>query len=256
MHISQATLCPFEFDKILYTSLGLTLLQIEKLFNIACCLTDAVSCTSFPSDSLALGPRDYVSRFLTLIQTLRGGEARYLPLLLVKLQEVLPNLPLPRSLNLPQSHPASAIGLGGGMVPSNAGSDFSSLPSSILPTYPSTELIRRMAGQTGAQMPFSGPQQPMVPASTSHIEDMSIYGSNHSSSHSSGSVPRSNSATPGPYEPVMSQPHPHIAGHPSAHLSSQQPHLQPHSIGVNPTDYDPRFNLQGYPVDPAMMYKQ
>lgn len=240
----------------MYTSLGLTLLQIEKLFDIACCLTDAVSCTSFSPDALALGPRDYVSRFLTLIQTLRGGQSRYLPLLLVKLQEVLPNLPLPRSLNLSQSHPASAIGIGGGMVPSNAGDDFSSLPSSLIPTYPSTELIRRMAGQTGTQMPFSAPQQSMVSAPTSHIEDMSIYDSTHGSSHSSGSVPRSNSATPGPYEPVMSQAHQQIVGHPSAQLSSQQTHLQSHSIGVSPTAYDPRFNLQGYPVDPAMMYKQ
>ena len=132
------TLCLFEFDNTLDTSLGLTLLQIEKLFDIACCLTDAVSCTTFSPDALALGPRDYVSRFLTLIQTLRGGQSRYLPLLLVKLQEVLPNLPLPRSLNLSQSHPASSIGLGGNMVPSNAGDEFSALPSAILPTYPST----------------------------------------------------------------------------------------------------------------------
>ncbi|KAJ8117998.1 hypothetical protein OPT61_g931 [Boeremia exigua] len=234
---------------------------IEKLFDIACCLTDVVACTSFSPDAFALGPRDYVSRFLTLIQTLRGGQTRYLPLLLAKLQEVLPNLPLPRSLNLPQTLPTAPIGLGatGGMVPSNAGDEFSALPSVISPSYPSTELIRRIAAQTGAQLPFSTSQQPMVPAPTSHIDDMSIYDSAHSTSHSSGSAPRSNSATPGPYESSMSQARAQLVGHPSAQLSSTvspQGHLQSHSIGVNTNAYDPRFNVQGFPVDPAMMFKQ
>lgn len=221
-----------------------------------------VACTSFSPDAFALGPRDYVSRFLTLIQTLRGGQSRYLPLLLAKLQEVLPNLPLPRSLNLPPTLSTSSIGLGaggGGMVPSNAGDEFSAHPSVISSTYPSTELIRRLAAQTGAQLPFSTSQQPMVQAPTSHIEDMSIYDSTHSTSHSSGSAPRSNSATPGPYEPPMSQARAQLVGHPSAQLSAgvpQQTHLQSHNIGVNPTAYDPRFNVQGYPVDPAMMFKQ
>jgi hypothetical protein len=51
----------------------------------------------------------------------------------------------------------------------------------------------------------------------------------------------------------MSQAHAQIVGHPSV---QQQAHLQSHNIGVNHAAYDPRFNLQGYPVDPAMMYKQ
>lgn len=220
-----------------------------------------VACTSFSPDAFALGPRDHVSRFLTLIQTLRGGQSRYLPLLLAKLQEVLPNLPLPRSLNLPQTLSASPMGLGasGGMVPSNAGDEFSALPSVISPTYPSNELIRRLAAQTGAQLPFSSTQQAMVPAPSSHIDDMSIYDSTHSNSHSSGSAPRSNSATPGPYEPAMSQARGQIVGHPSAQLPTTLPqhtHLQSHNIGVNPTTYDHRFNVQGFPVDPAMMFKQ
>ncbi|UPX13701.1 uncharacterized protein EKO05_0004200 [Ascochyta rabiei] len=229
--------------------------MIEKLFDIACCLTDVVACTSFSPDAFNLGPRDYVSRFLILIQTLRGGQSRYLPLLLAKLQEVLPNLPLPRSLNLSQSLPTPSIGLNasGGMVPSNAGDDFSALPPVISPAYPSTELIRRLAAQTGAQLPFSTSQQPMVAAPSSHIDDMSLYDTTHSTSHSSVSGPRSNSATPGPFEPPMSQARTQIVGHPSV---PQHSHMQPHNIGVNPTAYDPRFNVQGYPVDPAMMYKQ
>lgn len=240
------------------TSFGLTRPQIEKLFDISCCLSDVIACTSFSPDSFTLGPRDYVSRFLTLIQTLRGGQTRYLPLLLAKLQEVLPNLPLPRSLNL---LPNSSIGHGasGGMVPSDVGDDFSALPSVVSPTYPSTELIRRLAAQTGAQLPFSTSQQPMVVAPSSHIADMSLYNTSHGTSHSSGSVPRSNSATPGPYDTPMTQARTHIVSHPSTQLPSSVPqhaHIQSHNIGVNPTAYDPRFNVQGFPVDPAMMYKQ
>lgn len=218
-----------------------------------------VACTSFSPDAFALGPRDYVSRFLTLIQTLRGGQSRYLPLLLAKLQEVLPNLPLPRSLNLPQTLPTSSIGLSSGLLPSNTGDEFSAPPSVISPTYPSNELIRRLAAQTGAQLPFSTTQQPMVAAPSSHIEDMSIYDPTHSTSHSSGSAPRSTSATPGPYEPPMSQARSQLVGHPSAQLPTTLPqhtHLQSHNLGVNSTAYDPRFTVQGFPVDPAMMFKQ
>jgi hypothetical protein len=32
--------------------------------------------------------------------------------------------------------------------------------------------------------------------------------------------------------------------------------MQSHHIAVAQTAYDPRFSLQGYPVDPSMMFKQ
>ncbi|KAF3037156.1 hypothetical protein E8E11_005995 [Didymella keratinophila] len=203
---------------------------IEKLFDIACCLTDVVACTSSSPDAFNLGPRDYISRFLTLFLTLRGGQSRYLPLLLAKLQEVLPNLPLPRSLNLPQTLPTSSIGLSGGMVPSNGGDEYTALPSADVYDGEMTESIRRFAAQTGAQLPFSKHQQPMIAAPSCHLDDMSIFDADHthSTSHFSGSAPRSGTgtATPGPYEPPMSQ------GHPSAQLPTtllQHTHLQSHN---------------------------
>jgi hypothetical protein len=220
-----------------------------------------VACTSFSPNAFALGPRDYVSRFLTLISTLRGGQARYLPLLLAKLQEVLPNLPLPRSLDLSQTNPSASIGLsagGAGMGPPSTHDDFSALPPAISPVYTSTALIRRLAAQTGAQLPFSSTQQPMISTTTSHVDDMSLYDTSQSTTHSSGSAPRSNSTTPGPYEPPMTQSHPQIVGH-SVQLTQNIPQhsqMHPHHIGVNPTAYDPRFSVQGYPVDPSMMFKQ
>lgn len=240
----------------------LTWLQIEKLFDIACCLADVVAVTSFSPDAFALGPRDYVSRFLTLISTLRGGHSRYLPLLLAKLSEVLPNLPLPRSLNLPQTLPASTISMSGtGTVPSNITDDFSAMPATSSPSYPSSELIRRLAAQTGAQLPFGTSQQSMIQAPSSHVEDLSLYDTahSHSASHSSSSAPRSNSTTPGPYESTMSQRSSQILSHQSVQLPTSHPqhnHMQSHHISVAQTAYDPRFSLQGYPVDPSMMFKQ
>lgn len=235
---------------------------IEKLFDVACCLTDVVAVTSFSPDAFALGPRDYVSRFLTLISTLRGGQSRYLPLLLAKLSEVLPNLPLPRSLNLPQGVSTSSIGLSGTgspTVPSNVGDDFSAMGQGTSPSYPSNDLIRRLAAQTGAQLPFNPPQHSSYPAPTSHVEDLSLYDTSHSTTHSSGSVPRSTSATPGPYEPSMSQSRTQIVGHSTMQIPTSHPqhnHMQSHHVGVNSTAYDPRFSIQGYPVDPNMMFKQ
>jgi hypothetical protein len=235
--------------------------QIEKLFDIACCLADVVAVTSFSPDAFALGPRDYVSRFLTLISTLPGGQSRYLPLLLAKLSEVLPNLPLPRSLNLPQTLPASTIGMSGtglGTVPSNIADDYSGMPTSTSAAYPSTELIRRLAAQTGAQLPFNTSQQSLIQAQTSHVDDLSLYDTAHSTSHSAGSAPSSNSTTPGPYESTMSQRSSQILAQSSVQLPShsQHNHLQPHHVGVGSTAYDPRYNIQGYPVDPSMMFKQ
>jgi len=235
--------------------------MIEKLFDVACCLADVVAVTSFSPDAFALGPRDYVSRFLTLISTLRGGQSRYLPLLLAKLSEVLPNLPLPRSLNLPQGVPTSSIGLPGPAsptVPSNVNDDFSAMAAAT-PSYPSNDLVRRLTTQTGAQPPFNASQHSTYPAPTSHVEDLTLYDSSHSTTHSSGSVPRSNSATPGPYEPSMSQSRTHIVGHSTMQIPTSHPqhnHMQSHHVAVSPTTYDPRFTLQGYPVDPTMMYKQ
>jgi len=230
---------------------------IVKLFDVACCLTDVVAVTTFSPDSFALGPRDYVPRFLTLISNLRGGHTRYLPALLAKLSDVLPSLPLPRSLTLPQPLPTSTIGMSGtghGTVPSNVASDYSALPT----TYPSTDLIRRLAAQTGAQLPFNSSQQPGMQVPTSHVDDLSLYDSAaHGTAHSAGSAPRSSSTTPGPYEVPMSQSS--YPGHGSVQLPTSHPqhsHLQSHHLGVAPAPYDPRFGVQGYPLDPSMMFKQ
>lgn len=68
-----------------------------------------MACVPMEQHSFELGPRDYLGRFLNLISTLRGGQSRYLALLLQKINEVLPNMavPMPRGLSA-TSTPANA----------------------------------------------------------------------------------------------------------------------------------------------------
>lgn len=69
--------------------------QVEKLFDVACTLTDVMSCVPFEQHTFEYGPRDYLNQFLSLISTLRGGQQRYLPLLLSKINDTLPAMPMP-----------------------------------------------------------------------------------------------------------------------------------------------------------------
>lgn len=48
-----------------------------------------------------VGPRDYLNQFLSLISTLRGGDSRYLPLLLAKINETMPAMAAPIAHSLP-----------------------------------------------------------------------------------------------------------------------------------------------------------
>jgi hypothetical protein len=195
-----------------------------------------------------------MSRFLTLISGLRCGH-RYLPRLLAKLSDVLPNLPLPRSLNLPQS---SRIGMSGqGAVPADVASDFSVMSNSMSSMYPSTEMHRRIA-PTGTPGSFHTSQYPLHQAPIGNLGDLSLYDSTHGSTQSAEPAPRSSSSTPF-YELQMAQQRrSQISGHHSQLPSTgpQQTHLQSQHTGVAPTEYDPHFDMQGYPIDPSMMYKQ
>jgi hypothetical protein len=259
--VSQFSTSSFLFDvNAPLTSPKLTnRLQIEKLFDIACCLTDVVACIPFSPDTFALGPRDYVSRFLTLFSALRGGQTRYFQLLLAKVSEVLPDLPLPRSLNVPQHMSPSAISMTSsalGAVPSNMSDDLSGMPVATSPTYPSTDLIRQLAAQTGAQLPFHPSHQSLLQTSSTRVEDLSLYDSSAPHSTRSNSAPESSTGTPGPFE-SSSQSRAQLSTPGHGHTASQIPaslpqhaHVQAHHMGAA---YDPRFGVQGFPVDPSMV---
>lgn len=64
--------------------------QIEKVFDIACNLIDVMSCVPIESRHYETGPRDYLNQLVGIISTLRGGESRFLPLLIAKIEESLP----------------------------------------------------------------------------------------------------------------------------------------------------------------------
>lgn len=80
-----------------------SLCQIEKLFDVACSLTDVLSLLPTPADPFVVGPRDYLTQFLTLISTLRNGDSRFLPLLLSKVHDVLPRLASPMLQTIPET---------------------------------------------------------------------------------------------------------------------------------------------------------
>lgn len=79
---------------------------IEKIFEVACTLTDVMACLStagLRSSGFNLGPQDYLKHFFSLVNTLPGGRQRFLPLLLTKVGQTLPSMlqPVTQHLNLP-----------------------------------------------------------------------------------------------------------------------------------------------------------
>jgi len=104
-------------------------LQGEKLFDVACCLTDVLGCTSLSADAFVFGSRNYLPRFLTLIATLQEGQSRYLPILLTKLSEVLPDFQLPLLPYLSEVVSAATLGPQATGSDGNDASNYSAYPA-------------------------------------------------------------------------------------------------------------------------------
>ncbi|KAL9627481.1 MAG: hypothetical protein Q9164_007595, partial [Protoblastenia rupestris] len=73
---------------------------IEKLFDVACTVTDVIACVPLDSSIFEIGPSEYLHQFLSLISNLRGGGSRFLPLLREKISENLPSMatPIPKAV--------------------------------------------------------------------------------------------------------------------------------------------------------------
>ncbi|KAL8698853.1 MAG: hypothetical protein Q9201_006342 [Fulgogasparrea decipioides] len=92
---------------------------IEKLFDVACTLIDVMSCVPLESQNFGVGPQDYLNHLIHLISTLRGGESRYLPLLVTKIRDTLPPhmaasitqpmVPIKVEHNSPEATPFSSL---------------------------------------------------------------------------------------------------------------------------------------------------
>jgi len=175
----------------------LTVPQIEKLFDVACSLTDVLSLIPANPQPFTLGPRDYLDQFMKLLSVLRNGENRFLPLLMSKVHEVLPTLANPMLQTVPDT-PAGMqcqeidifegfppmLGLGPS-VPSNSfhsmsngsGSDFKysngvefKLESSGMPFDRRIEELNSPvhASENHSPSPFTNP--PIIPSSSSPME--------------------------------------------------------------------------------------
>lgn len=120
---------------------------IEKLFDVACTLTDVMAIMPHEQASYGLGPRHYLNQLMTLISNLRGGQERYLPVLIKKVEDTLPS----------SSH----------MMP---GYMISAVPESVRSSgdlYAESQGYNTSAPHSGDSTPFGSPLSPA---------DVSTYG--------------------------------------------------------------------------------
>ena len=66
-----------------------------------------MSCVPLESRRFEPGPQEYLNSLLTLISTLRGGESRFLPLVMVKIRDTLPAIGSLLPLHLIEKYDAS-----------------------------------------------------------------------------------------------------------------------------------------------------
>jgi hypothetical protein len=76
---------------------------IEKLFDVACSLTDVLAVLPSPGDPFTEGPREYLKQIVGMLSQLRRGDNRFLQLLFVKVSEVLPTLVSPMLTTVPEN---------------------------------------------------------------------------------------------------------------------------------------------------------
>ncbi len=77
--------------------------QVEKLFSIAFTLSEYLSMQPASRDPFSAGPREHLHQLLNILTIVRGGDHRFLPLLLSKIHDILPRLANPMLQNAPES---------------------------------------------------------------------------------------------------------------------------------------------------------
>lgn len=76
---------------------------LTQLFEVACTLTEVLAIYPASRDPFSPGPREQLNPLLNILSMLRNGDSRFMPLLLSKLQEVLPKLANPMLQSVPDS---------------------------------------------------------------------------------------------------------------------------------------------------------
>ena len=190
------------------------MLQAEKIFDVACCLADVVACTSLSAGAFAVGSRNLLPRLLTLISILPEGQSRYLPVLLAKLSEVVPDLPLPLSSYLPGVDSAVVLGPQATSANGDYTSNYLAHPAAAPPLYPSNAPVHRLAIQECAQPSSSMTLRSVLPSSTTQLNDQSLHHASpnkahsHTSGHSAEKEPTSNGPSNIPVSLLLPQPQP------------------------------------------------
>lgn len=95
-----------------------------------------MSCVPLESQKFEPGPQEYLNQLLNLISTLRGGESRYLPLVMAKIRDTLPGIApmLPQHLVLKMNnHVNGRPGMEGYIKQEQLSSGSSSARGSISP---------------------------------------------------------------------------------------------------------------------------
>lgn len=120
--------------------------QIEKLFDVACTLTDVIACVPLEPSKPGTGQEDrpdyYLHEFVNLISRLRGGSSRYLPLLWAKVSEISPNMTTMPLQSMPMTIKQGYAGAADGLptpsqMPHHHTSTSNSRPHLPLAPYPS-----------------------------------------------------------------------------------------------------------------------
>lgn len=82
-----------------FNGLGL----VEKLLSITCSLTEVLAMQPASRDPYAMGPQQHLHQILNVLTVIRSGDLRFLPLLLSKVNHVLPKLTNPMLQNAPEN---------------------------------------------------------------------------------------------------------------------------------------------------------
>lgn len=92
-------------------------------------LTDVLSVSPPPSDPFGPAPTDYLNQFLFLLSSLRNGDTRFRPLLLSKINDILPRLVTPMLQTMPE--PSSGMAPGGVDIFDGFGNAGMGVPTSL-----------------------------------------------------------------------------------------------------------------------------
>jgi hypothetical protein len=124
-----------------------------------------MSCVPYEQHTFEYGPRDYLNQLMNLISSLRGGQQRYMPLLLAKVNEAMPQMPT-HGYSIPMG-PPSRLGMDDLYDSGSQGHAHSSTASTPFGSPPVSSAAASMVGfaQDHSYPPVSSSYTEMPPAS-------------------------------------------------------------------------------------------